>query len=79
MLSFLLLALSIAVPFAEAKPHTHVLKRTCPSKSSGSSSSSGSSKSSKAAVGWYAGYHSTDFPLSDVSWNKYTHLTFSFA
>ncbi|OJT02630.1 Chitinase A1 [Trametes pubescens] len=80
MLSFLFLALSIAIPFTEAKPHSR-LRRTCPSKSSGSSNSSSSSTSqtSRVAAGWYAGYHSTDFPLSDVSWSKYTHLTYSFA
>ncbi|KAI0829744.1 chitinase [Trametes gibbosa] len=78
MLSFLLLALSIAIPFAEAKPHS--LKRACsPNKSSGSSTSSSSSKSSQVAVGWYAGYHSEDFTLKDVSWDKYSHLTYSFA
>lgn len=35
---------------------------------------------SKIAISWYAGWHSTEgFPLSKVSWNKYTHLTYSFA
>jgi len=34
----------------------------------------------KIAISWYAGWHSTaGFPLSKVSWNKYTHLTYSFA
>lgn len=78
MLSFLVLALSVAIPFTEAKPHSR-LRRTCPSKPSGSSNSSSSSQSSRVAAGWYAGYHSTDFPLADVSWSKYTHLTYSFA
>ncbi|KAI0633477.1 chitinase [Trametes polyzona] len=76
MLSFLLLALSAAIPFADAKPHS--LRRTCPGKSTGSGSGS-SDKSSRVAAGWYAGYHSSDFTLQDVSWDKYTHLTFSFA
>lgn len=35
---------------------------------------------SKIAISWYAGWHATEgFPLSKVSWNKYTHLTYSFA
>ncbi|CDO76031.1 Glycoside Hydrolase Family 18 protein [Trametes cinnabarina] len=29
--------------------------------------------------GWYAGYHSDDFPIASISWDKYTHLTYSFA
>ncbi|EIW77029.1 glycoside hydrolase family 18 protein [Coniophora puteana RWD-64-598 SS2] len=28
------------------------------------------------AVGWYANYHSSDFPLSSVSWSKYTTLNY---
>ncbi|KAF8914233.1 glycoside hydrolase family 18 protein [Gymnopilus junonius] len=32
------------------------------------------------AAAWYAGWHATaGFPLSKVSWSKYTHLTYSFA
>ncbi|KDR84013.1 hypothetical protein GALMADRAFT_56576 [Galerina marginata CBS 339.88] len=35
---------------------------------------------SKVASAWYAGWHAdTGFPLSKVSWSKYTHLTYSFA
>lgn len=35
---------------------------------------------SKVAVSWYAGFHANKgFPLSKVSWNKFTHLTYSFA
>ncbi|KAF8169494.1 chitinase [Pholiota molesta] len=32
------------------------------------------------AAAWYAGWHAdAGFPLSDVSWSKYTHLTYAFA
>ncbi|TFK20366.1 endochitinase [Coprinopsis marcescibilis] len=35
---------------------------------------------SKVAAAWYAGWHAkTGYPLSKVSWNKYTHLTYAFA
>ncbi|TFK43785.1 glycoside hydrolase family 18 protein [Crucibulum laeve] len=34
----------------------------------------------KVAAAWYAGWHAdTGFPLSSVSWSKYTHLTYTFA
>ncbi|KAG6850901.1 hypothetical protein H0H93_006727 [Arthromyces matolae] len=34
----------------------------------------------KVAAAWYAGWHATTgFPLSNVTWSKYTHLTYSFA
>ncbi|KAF9567358.1 chitinase [Agrocybe pediades] len=34
----------------------------------------------KVASAWYAGWHAdAGFPLSKVSWSKYTHLTYSFA
>ncbi|KAJ3989509.1 glycoside hydrolase family 18 protein [Lentinula detonsa] len=34
---------------------------------------------STRSISWYAGWHSTDFPLSQVSWSKYTQLTYAFA
>lgn len=35
----------------------------------------------KVAAAWYAGWHGweEDFPLSKVSWSKYTHMTYAFA
>lgn len=31
------------------------------------------------ATAWYAGWHSTDFPLTNVSWEKYTAMIYAFA
>lgn len=31
------------------------------------------------AATWYAGWNSDDFPLSEVSWGKYSHVIYSFA
>ena len=31
------------------------------------------------ASSWYAGWHNSDFPLSDVSWHKYTWAIYAFA
>jgi GH18 family chitinase len=31
------------------------------------------------AATWYAGWHSTDFTLEDLSWDKYTHVIYAFA
>jgi len=28
---------------------------------------------------WWAGWHAPAFPLSRVSWNKYTHMQYAFA
>ncbi|KAI0661423.1 chitinase [Cubamyces menziesii] len=82
MLSFLYLALFVALPFSQAKLHRSK-RSTCKLPSSTSSSNpqptSTQSSGSRVAAAWYAGYHSSDFPLSSVSWNKYTHLTYSFA
>jgi chitinase len=33
---------------------------------------------SKVAMAWYAGWHSTDLPLSKVSWEKYNHMAYAF-
>ncbi|KAL0066347.1 hypothetical protein AAF712_006606 [Marasmius tenuissimus] len=35
--------------------------------------------SPRVAQAWYGGWHSKDFPPSNVSWSKYTHMTFAFA
>ncbi|KAF8992509.1 glycoside hydrolase superfamily [Cyathus striatus] len=38
--------------------------------------------SEKVSAAWYAGWHAESipgFPLSDISWEKYTHMTFAFA
>lgn len=34
---------------------------------------------STISTAWYTGWHAKDFPLSQVSWSKYTHLTYAFA
>lgn len=34
---------------------------------------------SMISAAWYTGWHADDFPLSDVSWEKYTHLKYAFA
>ncbi|PIL36302.1 hypothetical protein GSI_01965 [Ganoderma sinense ZZ0214-1] len=35
--------------------------------------------SSFVSAAWYAAWHEDDFPPAVVSWDKYTHLTYSFA
>lgn len=39
----------------------------------------GPDTASSVAAAWYPGWHTTDFPLSKVSWSKYTHMTYAFA
>ncbi|KAI0319002.1 chitinase [Amylostereum chailletii] len=31
------------------------------------------------AASWYAGWHAEGFPLANVSWQKYNHMTYAFA
>jgi hypothetical protein len=33
----------------------------------------------KVAAAWYAGWHSNDFPLQDVSWKKYNMVFYATA
>ena len=33
---------------------------------------------STVSAAWYTGWHADDFPLSQVSWSKYTHLIYAF-
>jgi GH18 family chitinase len=44
-----------------------------------STKSDARSGSNPVAAAWYAGRHSTDFPLKDISWSKYTHVFYAFA
>ncbi|KAI9458902.1 chitinase [Lactarius psammicola] len=37
------------------------------------------SPSNAVASTWYAGWHSSDFTLRDLSWNKYTNVIYAFA
>ena len=69
MRSLVTLAL-LALPFVSAKPASFT--RTCSNHGKGS-------KTPLVSAAWYAGWHSDDFPLDAVSWNKYTHMTYSFA
>ena len=65
------LSLFLCFPLALARSH---LPRRSPDALVGSDGSV-----SLVSAAWYAGWHSGDFPLSAVSWDKYTHLTYSFA
>ncbi len=61
---------TIVLPFVSAKPASST--RTCSNHGKGH-------KSSLVSAAWYAGWHSADFPLDTVRWDKYTHMTYSFA
>ncbi|KAF8836466.1 glycoside hydrolase family 18 protein [Paxillus ammoniavirescens] len=67
ILTFPLLVLSLALPQASARPRrTHHHRVEIP-------------PSQLVAAAWYAGWHATEgFPLSDVSWDKYNTLIYSF-
>ena len=41
--------------------------------------SSANSTVDMVAAAWYTGWHAQNFTVANVSWDKYTHLTFSFA
>ena len=38
----------------------------------------GPTSSGFVSSAWYTGWHATDFPLSNVSWDKYTHIKYAF-
>ncbi|KAI0929854.1 hypothetical protein AcV5_006707 [Taiwanofungus camphoratus] len=70
MLSFLSLGF-LAIPAAHATSH---YARDAPS-----NSTAGNATVDMVSAAWYAGWHAQDFALNNVSWDKYTHLTYSFA
>ncbi|KAI5121787.1 hypothetical protein M0805_009779 [Coniferiporia weirii] len=60
------------------------IKNPSSSASANSAAPSGSScllntDSDFIAASWYAGWHSSDFPPSNISWSKYTNVIYSFA
>lgn len=71
LLSFTLLALSIAGARSVSIRASADVNATV-------SVSTGSTVDMVSAA-WYAGWHSDNFTLSNVSWDKYTHMTYSFA
>ena len=76
MRPFLSFALAL-LPLVSAKSHHSSAKRSCPIKNN---TAPATSSSSLVSTAWYAGWHADEgFPLDAVSWDKYTHLTYSFA
>ncbi|KAI0071537.1 glycoside hydrolase [Panus rudis PR-1116 ss-1] len=54
---------------------------TAPGSGTTGGSANNTNSNNLVSMTWYAGWHGGDqyFPLKDVSWNKYTHITYSFA
>lgn len=70
LILFLLAQLIWAVPtYSRGTPNHRSLSL--------SSRSSGSAET--VAATWYAGYHSSDFTLQDLSWSKYSVVIYAFA
>ncbi|TCD64825.1 hypothetical protein EIP91_003572 [Steccherinum ochraceum] len=70
LLSYTLLALSLAGARAATVSGSADVNATA--------GASGSSVDMVSAA-WYTGWHSDNFTLANVSWDKYTHMTYSFA
>ncbi|TFK44302.1 glycoside hydrolase [Crucibulum laeve] len=71
MINWLLLPLALLSATADAYDASPTLRAR---QNANSSSGVGS-----ISTTWYTGWHATDFPLTAVSWSKYTHLTYAFA
>jgi len=41
--------------------------------------STNSNNTNYVASTWYAGWHAKDYPIQDISWSKYTSVTYAFA
>ena len=72
---FLLSQLIWAVPTCSRVTPSH---RSLSNRLSIRSDASSGSRTPVAA-GWYAGWLNSDFNLQDLSWEKYTHVYYSFA
>ncbi|KAH9168902.1 chitinase [Lactarius sanguifluus] len=72
--SFLLTQLILAAPTC-----SRVTPPLKPNTLSHSSNGTSSGPSDFVAASWYAGWHSSDFTLQDVSWSKYSSVIYAFA
>ncbi|KAI0065999.1 glycoside hydrolase family 18 protein [Artomyces pyxidatus] len=63
-----LLGLGASIVFAYPSPHHRHVAQSLRRDSPG-----------LVAASWYTGWHADDVPLANVSWSKYTHMTYSFA
>ncbi|KAL7283986.1 hypothetical protein ACG7TL_001259 [Trametes sanguinea] len=77
-----------AAPMCSLKPSVSAALAASASATgvSGAASGSSSSSSGNSSVGdevvastWYAGWHGEDFPPENISWSKYTQVTYAFA
>lgn len=77
-ISLLPFYLSIVPALTSAAART---QRSPPSAGSYTTGSNTTDTSGPASVSlaWYTGYHGSDFPLANVSWGNYTHMTYAFA
>lgn len=71
MLSFLSLGL-LAVPAVHATGSTFFARDD-------SANATNATIVDMVSSSWYAGWHADNFTLQNVSWDKYTHLIYSFA
>ncbi|KZT71670.1 glycoside hydrolase family 18 protein [Daedalea quercina L-15889] len=74
MLSFLSLGL-LAAPAVHATGFPFVARDA----STDSSNSTNTTTVDMVSAAWYTGWHNESLPLNNVSWDKYTHLIYSFA
>ncbi|KAJ3551491.1 hypothetical protein NM688_g4674 [Phlebia brevispora] len=73
-----LLISSLPAVFATAVPSSSATASA--SISSTNNANSSNSTVEMVASAWFAGWHATEgFAVSNVSWEKYTHMTYSFA
>lgn len=77
----LLIALFHGIHLAAAQQCRLTLSSSSTSTASGSSGNClfARDDATYVAATWYAGWDSSKFPLTNVSWSKYTHVTYSFA
>ena len=77
MLSHVLLALPVLASFADARMHV-VRRGSSHHHIAARQTADNASADATVAAAWFEGW-SSNFTVSDVPWEKYTHVTYSFA
>ena len=80
LLAALLISFSFAPFLALAAPHCGLVPPEFSARAVQTTPSSGGNNTvDVVATGWYPGWLGDEFPPSQISWSKYSALTFAFA
>lgn len=74
----LLLAHGSTATSSWSNGHSGLVRRYNAARQINADSTTNTTEVEMVASAWYTGWHAADFPLANVSWDKYTQMTYAF-